>query len=73
MLTESYIEELLVDVELADQVWEAWNAEDITDDLAAWACRRASERLVRSDRERLRRQITCVKCPSAARLIGDSK
>jgi len=26
MLTEIYIEALLVDEELADQVWEAWDA-----------------------------------------------
>ncbi len=32
MLTEIYIEALLVDEELADQVWEA----DETDDQVAW-------------------------------------
>jgi len=37
MLTEIYIEALLVDEELADQVWEAWDAGVITDDLAALA------------------------------------
>ncbi len=39
MLTEIYIEALLVDEELADQVWELWNAGVIADDLAAlsWA------------------------------------
>ncbi len=35
MLTEIYIEALLVDEELADQVWEAWDAGGI-DDLMAW-------------------------------------
>ena len=35
MLTEAYIEALLVDEELADLVWEAWNIGIITDDLAA--------------------------------------
>jgi len=30
MLTEIYIEALLVDEELADQVWEAWDAENLT-------------------------------------------
>ncbi len=35
MLTEIYIEALLVDEELADQVWEAWDAGEI-DDLTAW-------------------------------------
>ena len=35
MLTELYIEALLVDEELADQVWEAWDkGED--DDQVAW-------------------------------------
>ena len=31
MLTEIYIEALLVDVELADQVWEAWDTGEISD------------------------------------------
>ena len=35
MLTELYIEALLADENLADQVWEAWNAGAITDELAA--------------------------------------
>ena len=35
MLTEIYIEALLVDEELADQVWEAWDADE-TDDQVAW-------------------------------------
>jgi len=40
MLTENYIEALLVDEELADQVWEEWDAGPLTDDLAqcAWWC-----------------------------------
>ncbi len=36
MLTEIYIEALLVDEALADQVWGAWDAGKI-DDWAAWA------------------------------------
>ncbi len=38
MLTEIYIEPLLADEELADQVWEAWNVGKIDDLLAfiAW-------------------------------------
>ncbi len=35
MLTRLYIEALLVDKELADQVWEAWDKEEITDFWAA--------------------------------------
>ncbi len=35
MLTRLYIEALLVDEELADQVWEAWDANK-TDDQVAW-------------------------------------
>ena len=31
MLTETYIDALLVDKELADQVWEAWDAGEIDD------------------------------------------
>ncbi len=37
MLTEIYIEALLVDEELADEVWEAWDAGEIDDRVAAWA------------------------------------
>ncbi len=38
MLTEIYIEALLIDKELADHVWEAWIAEKLTDGAAciAW-------------------------------------
>ena len=35
MLTEIYIEALLVDEELANQVWEAWSADHL-DDSSAW-------------------------------------
>ena len=35
MLTEIYIEALLVDDGLADQVWEAWDKGEI-DDQVAW-------------------------------------
>ncbi len=35
MLTKIYIEALLVDEELADQVWEAWDKGEI-DDQVAW-------------------------------------
>ncbi len=31
MLTEIYIEALLVDEELADQVWDAWDKGEISD------------------------------------------
>ena len=37
MLVELYIEALLVDEELADVVWEAWDVGLIPDDLAALA------------------------------------
>ncbi len=37
MLTRLYIEALLVDEELADQVWEAWHKGLISDFWAAWA------------------------------------
>ena len=36
MLTEIYIEALLVDEELADQVWDAWNFGSISDFWAVW-------------------------------------
>ena len=35
MLTEIYIEALLVDEDLTDQVWEAWDAGEI-DEVAAF-------------------------------------
>ena len=35
MLTEIYIEALLVDEELADQVWEAWDGGEIDDSTVA--------------------------------------
>ncbi len=31
MLTEIYIEALLVDEELADQVWQAWDVGEVSD------------------------------------------
>jgi len=37
MLTELYIEALLVDEELADQIWEAWNAGKADDQTACLA------------------------------------
>ena len=37
MLTELYIEALLVDEELADLVWEAWDSGVIDNELAALA------------------------------------
>ena len=37
MLTEMYIEALLVDEDLADQVWRAWDDGLIPDELAAIA------------------------------------
>ena len=37
MLTETYIEALLVDEELADQVWGAWSVREIEDQVAWFA------------------------------------
>ena len=34
MLSEIYIEALLVDEELADQVWDAWDKGEIADQIA---------------------------------------
>ena len=36
MLTRLYVEALLADEELADEVWGLWNAGVITDEIAAW-------------------------------------
>ncbi len=38
MLIEIYTEALLVDEELADQVWAAWDKGEIDDSVAAWIC-----------------------------------
>ncbi len=48
MLTEIYIEALLVDEELADQVWEAWDAGDADDETAciAWMLIAASRQQI---------------------------
>ena len=48
MLTEIYIEAQLVDEDLADQVWGAWNKGEIDDHgawLARWLMTRFSERI----------------------------
>ena len=37
MLAELYIEVLLANEYLADQVWELWDAGVITDEIATWA------------------------------------
>jgi len=37
MLTEIYVEALLIDKELADQFWEAWSVGKIDDLAACWA------------------------------------
>ncbi len=37
MLTDAYIEALLVDEDLADQVWEAWDKGEIDDQVACYA------------------------------------
>ena len=37
MLTEIYIEALLVDEELADEIWGAWNTGEINDLSACWS------------------------------------
>ena len=36
-MLDPYVEALLVDEDLADQVWELWNARLVSDELAAWA------------------------------------
>ncbi len=48
MLTEIYIEALLVDEELADQVWDAWDAGDADDETAciAWMLIAASRQQI---------------------------
>ena len=37
MLTDIYIEALLVNEEFADQVWEVWDEGEIDDQVAWWA------------------------------------
>ncbi len=45
MLTEIYIEALLVDEEVADQVWEAWGAGEIDDQTGILAWLRVATRV----------------------------
>ena len=44
MLTEIYIEALMVDEELADQVWEAWDKGELDDQIAWIVWRLIAER-----------------------------
>ncbi len=46
MLTDVYIEALLVDKELADQVWEAWIVGELNESsaYAAWLSNGSSDR-----------------------------
>ena len=37
MLTEQYVNALLIDADLADEVWELWDARLISDEVAAVA------------------------------------
>jgi len=37
MLARLYVEALLADSDLADQVWELWDAGEISDEVVAWA------------------------------------
>ncbi len=36
MLTEIYVEALVADEQLADQVWEAWDGGEVDDRTARW-------------------------------------
>ena len=47
MLAEIYIEALLVDEELADQVWKAWDKGEISDSIACTAWMMIAGRRVR--------------------------
>lgn len=51
MLCEIYIEALLLDEELADQVWELWNAGLVSNDRAAlaWCILAMDESLVKNN------------------------
>lgn len=48
MLIELYIEDLLADKALADEVWHLWDAGEITDDMAAWAWSMVSDVSIQS-------------------------
>ena len=62
MLTQLYIEALLVDEELADLVWEAWDVGEIDDELAAiaWWSILFDERRDSRDYEFGRGEMKCV-------------
>ena len=47
MLTEIYIEALLVDEELTDEVWEAWDEGEFDDEIACTAWMMIAGRSVR--------------------------
>ncbi len=62
MLTEIYIEALLVDEKLADQVWEAWDAAEISNDIAAltwWSIGRTGPIYARSTSSQVFDLIDC--------------
>ena len=82
MLTEIYIEALLVDEELADQVWEAWDAGEISDFVAAWAwwivaddcCIKissVSSQLISKKKEYKGRVVALVRCRECKYEISD--
>ena len=54
MLTQIYIEALLVDEELADQVWEAWDRGEIDDQIACIAWMLIVEHLLHAQKLPLR-------------------
>ena len=51
-MLEIYIEALLVDEDLADQVWEAWDAGEITEVVACIAWLLIAELVSRRDHQR---------------------
>ena len=55
MLTHLYIEAVLVDEEMADLVWEAWDARIVSDELAciAWWFVATSGAVERTDSNRV--------------------
>ena len=58
MLTRLYVEALLANENLADQVWELWNAGLISEDLAAWAWRLIAFAIEQTQNGNLKRRST---------------
>ena len=70
MLAEIYIEALLVDEELADQVWQAWDNGEIDDSIACTAWMIIARKNAGLDPVVARYRAPAFSRPSAARAFA---